>query len=161
AGPVIALTANVMASDVAHYRALGFNDVLAKPLQLDRFYAVLARWLPAPPVADEDAEAAFAQEMARLSQLFRQGLPRQLDDIEDAITRADAQALAGLVHTLKGTAGSFGFETLTAPCLQMEQLIKQAQVGRASLDVQALQALAGRLRSEAEAGLFTAQAQEA
>ena len=47
-GPVIALTANVMASDVADYRALGFDDVLAKPLQHQRFYDTLARWLPAP-----------------------------------------------------------------------------------------------------------------
>ncbi|MBE0486597.1 hybrid sensor histidine kinase/response regulator [Marinobacter sp.] len=43
--PVIALTANVMTEDIADYRMAGFTEHLAKPIDKQRFYEVLARYL--------------------------------------------------------------------------------------------------------------------
>ncbi|RBP29746.1 PAS domain S-box-containing protein [Marinobacter pelagius] len=43
--PVIALTANVMAEDIADYRRAGCNEHLAKPIDKQCFYEVLARYL--------------------------------------------------------------------------------------------------------------------
>ncbi|MDX1456216.1 MAG: 7TM diverse intracellular signaling domain-containing protein, partial [Marinobacter sp.] len=43
--PIIALTANVMAEDIEDYRAAGFSEHLAKPIDKLRFYEVLARYL--------------------------------------------------------------------------------------------------------------------
>ncbi|MGF2735851.1 response regulator [Marinobacter sp. DUT-1] len=43
--PVIALTANVMAEDIADYRRAGCNEHLAKPIDKQLFYEVLARYL--------------------------------------------------------------------------------------------------------------------
>jgi PAS domain S-box-containing protein len=50
--PVIALTANVMAEDIADYRLAGCNDHLAKPIDKQRFYEVLGRYLDADPEHD-------------------------------------------------------------------------------------------------------------
>ncbi|TGN39403.1 7TM diverse intracellular signaling domain-containing protein [Marinobacter confluentis] len=47
--PVIALTANVMGEDIADYRLAGCNDHLAKPIDKQRFFEVLARYLPVQP----------------------------------------------------------------------------------------------------------------
>ncbi len=47
--PVVALTANVMAEDIADYRQAGCNEQLAKPIDKQRFYEVLARYLEAGP----------------------------------------------------------------------------------------------------------------
>ncbi|WP_297797420.1 response regulator [uncultured Marinobacter sp.] len=47
--PVIALTANVMAEDIADYLAAGCNEHLAKPIDKQRFYEVLARYLKEQP----------------------------------------------------------------------------------------------------------------
>ncbi|MBO6850600.1 MAG: response regulator, partial [Marinobacter sp.] len=47
--PVIALTANVMAEDIADYRLAGCNEHLAKPIDKQRFYEVLARYLRVQP----------------------------------------------------------------------------------------------------------------
>ncbi|WP_235937712.1 hybrid sensor histidine kinase/response regulator [Marinobacter caseinilyticus] len=44
--PVIALTANVMAEDIDDYRMAGCNEHVAKPIDKQRFYEVLARYLP-------------------------------------------------------------------------------------------------------------------
>ncbi|MGO1659669.1 MAG: response regulator [Marinobacter sp.] len=43
--PVIALTANVMSEDITDYRLAGCNEHLAKPIDKQRFYEVLARYL--------------------------------------------------------------------------------------------------------------------
>ncbi|MGC8119719.1 response regulator [Marinobacter sp. VGCF2001] len=43
--PIVALTANVMAEDIAEYRLAGCNDHLAKPIDKQRFYELLARYL--------------------------------------------------------------------------------------------------------------------
>jgi len=43
--PVIALTANVMTEDIADYRRAGCNEHLAKPIDKQRFYEMLARYL--------------------------------------------------------------------------------------------------------------------
>ncbi len=47
--PVIALTANVMTEDIADYRLAGCNEHLAKPIDKQRFYEVLARYLRVQP----------------------------------------------------------------------------------------------------------------
>ncbi|MDO6441876.1 7TM diverse intracellular signaling domain-containing protein [Marinobacter sp. 2_MG-2023] len=47
--PVIALTANVMSEDIADYRLAGCNEHLAKPIDKQRFYQVLARYLKVQP----------------------------------------------------------------------------------------------------------------
>ncbi|WP_143870931.1 PAS domain-containing hybrid sensor histidine kinase/response regulator [Catenovulum sediminis] len=39
--PIIALTANVMKEDVNEYLASGFADILAKPIDINKFYALL------------------------------------------------------------------------------------------------------------------------
>jgi len=47
--PIIALTANVMTEDIAEYRLAGCNEHLAKPIDKQRFYEVLARYLTVCP----------------------------------------------------------------------------------------------------------------
>ena len=54
--PIIALTANVMAEDIAEYRMAGCNEHLAKPIDKQRFYEMLARYLthcPEPVTATD------------------------------------------------------------------------------------------------------------
>jgi signal transduction histidine kinase/CheY-like chemotaxis protein/HPt (histidine-containing phosphotransfer) domain-containing protein len=112
-GTIVALTANVMQSDVLSYRLGGCDDVLAKPVDRDRFYNVLRRHVGAVQRLDAATEADFAREMAALTEEFRAGLPATLQAITAAAESADWPALRLLVHTLKGTAGSYGFAGIT------------------------------------------------
>ncbi|UZE96101.1 response regulator [Alkalimarinus alittae] len=43
--PIIALTANVMAEDIAEYKEAGCNEVMAKPVEKSPFYKMLSRYL--------------------------------------------------------------------------------------------------------------------
>ena len=45
--PVLALTANVMAEDLARCRASGFDGHVPKPFTLKALHAALMPWLPA------------------------------------------------------------------------------------------------------------------
>ncbi|MEP1216665.1 MAG: response regulator [Marinobacter sp.] len=58
--PVIALTANVMSEDIADYRLAGCNDHLAKPIDKQRFYEVLARYLIVRPESDEGGARRYS-----------------------------------------------------------------------------------------------------
>jgi signal transduction histidine kinase/DNA-binding response OmpR family regulator len=122
-GPIVALTANVMQSDLQRYRQSGCDDVLAKPVDRDRFYSVLRRLVPTARSPDAAAEAAFAREMAALTEEFRAGLPATLQAIDTAAQAADWSQLRLLVHTLKGTAGSYGFAGITQLAAEVESQI--------------------------------------
>jgi signal transduction histidine kinase/DNA-binding NarL/FixJ family response regulator len=128
-GPIVALTANVMQSDVVRYRQGGCDDVLAKPVDRDRFYSVLRRHVSAAQRLDSACEADFARELATLTEEFRAGLPATLQAITAAAQGADWSALKLLVHTLKGTAGSYGFAGITQLAAEVEA---QLQAGRAT-----------------------------
>ncbi len=119
-GPIVALTANVMQSDVAHYRQCGCDDVLAKPVDRLRFYKVLQRFVDSAEAPDLDEEDAYTRELKALTDEFLAGLPSTLDAIQRAAESADWPALKLLTHTLKGTAGSYGYPQITAMAAEVE-----------------------------------------
>ena len=43
--PIIAVTANVMAQDVAEYKEAGCNEFISKPIEKQSFYTMLSRYL--------------------------------------------------------------------------------------------------------------------
>jgi PAS domain S-box-containing protein len=47
--PIVAMTANVMASDLEQCRAAGMNDHVAKPIDPGALFAALLKWIPASP----------------------------------------------------------------------------------------------------------------
>ncbi|HKX95532.1 MAG TPA: ATP-binding protein [Methylibium sp.] len=149
--PIVALTANVMKSDVQKYLEAGCDDVLGKPVERERFYAVideqLGRRRAARP-ASEGADDEFEREIAALAAEFRRGLPDQVRAIEEAAAQADWATLASLVHTLKGTAGSYGFAHLTELAAGVEAQLAAARHGQA---VQACRELVRQARAGAPA----------
>ena len=49
--PIIAFTAHSLPEDIARVRQGGMDDHLAKPIEYDRFVAMMLKWLPAAPRA--------------------------------------------------------------------------------------------------------------
>jgi signal transduction histidine kinase/CheY-like chemotaxis protein len=62
--PIIALTANVMADQVQGYMALGMNQVIPKPLNIDELYAAIERHLS---LASSDAAFMSDEQVSRQS----------------------------------------------------------------------------------------------
>jgi CheY-like chemotaxis protein/HPt (histidine-containing phosphotransfer) domain-containing protein len=137
AGPVVALTANVMRADLEKYRKAGCTDALGKPIDRRRLYNVLARYLR----SGDDGGDAIAEQtedkmnavLQRLAVEFRAELPARIASIEQALARRDWQGLRSQVHTLKGVAGSVGFPELTRLAQPVEASIAAARHTEAEL----------------------------
>lgn len=132
AGPIVALTANVMAEDIESYIDAGCTDHMSKPIDRDKFFQMLATYLQAATDADADSSDAtesienmdFYKELAAE---FVAGLPQTLQEIAHAAEAMDWATMGGVVHTLKGTAGNFGYPDLSKLADQLNKAIRANQ----------------------------------
>lgn len=104
--PVIALTANVMAEDIDDYRQAGCNEHLAKPIDKQRFYELLARYLERDESATADARSVryrgtvlVAEDDEDNRRLVERMLSR-LGLTVIAVTQGDTAVRTGLADTV-------------------------------------------------------------
>ncbi len=133
--PIIAVTANAMVDTAEQCRSAGMNDFVTKPIDPDKLFEVLLRWLPAAEatanlkqlseLGAEDEAAEFAERLDRdaLARLAKDtaGVPmrnmleifiEELRERSRALTQAaenmDMSRLASESHALKSSAATFG-----------------------------------------------------
>jgi CheY-like chemotaxis protein/HPt (histidine-containing phosphotransfer) domain-containing protein len=145
--PVLAFSADVRIGQAERAREAGFDDFLAKPMQLDGLRAVLGRWLAAAPIQAGTAaatpgdapgagpEAVPAFEIAALRELVggERGLMLEIlgyfdevatgmrDDLLRAARAGDACGAGMLAHRLKASAHSVGAVPLAVLCARLEE----------------------------------------
>ena len=146
--PIIAMTANAMASDRDACLAAGMNEHVGKPFDLKHLTAVLLKLIrlqpPAAPVpvtgpTPTPAERALAdvdnalERLGNNTDLYAAILTSYLIEIADAPLQLDALMQAGdqagaarLLHTLKGLSATVGAGELADVAKQLEQVLKQA-----------------------------------
>ncbi len=148
--PIIAMTANVMASDQENCLAAGMNDHIAKPIDPARMVEVLAKWVtPAQPVVPAvipEAEVTanleampdlpgvnVADGIYRMSgsvagycailKKFRSSQQNIVTDIRLALSTNDREKAKRLAHTLKGVSGTLGAESIQSMARELESNI--------------------------------------
>ncbi len=142
--PIIALTANAMAGDVEKTHLAGMNEHLNKPVDVERLYAVLLRYLTGKPVNAEEgkpleiisegappvlAVAAFKlidteKGLAHLLgnvKLYMKILQNFVVEFQDLKIDLQDQGSAGVIHTLKGLSGNIGATSLQQICCELEE----------------------------------------
>ena len=125
-GAIVALTANVMRSDIEIYRRAGCNDVLAKPIDRERLYATLARHVPAADPRQRLRESRIEEMLQRLKVDFRSDLPRTIGSLQEALSGRQWEPLRFVVHRIKGIAGSVGYPHLTELAEPIEALMDRS-----------------------------------
>jgi CheY-like chemotaxis protein/HPt (histidine-containing phosphotransfer) domain-containing protein len=166
--PIIAMTANAMASDREDCLQAGMSGFVPKPVSLEALREELERWLrpggdtdsgkaqlSAPlPAGEEQApvfnRAGVLQRMMGDEELamavitaFLDDMPHQIEDLKDLLRAGDATGSGRLAHSIKGAAANVGGERLRHAALEMEKAadagnLDVAQAGMANLEAQFL-----------------------
>ena len=146
--PVIAMTANAMVGDREKALAAGMNDHVAKPIDVEEFFATLARWVhpaaaaqvvaQAPAMSGPDSVTTGALpgidvEAGRRhtkgnDKLYQRMLGMFLDGQRDFVSRFRAASASGdmpaamrLAHDLKGLAATIGAHAVQTAAASLEQ----------------------------------------
>ena len=129
AGPIVALTANVMPEDVAGYLDSGYDDCVAKPIDFKLLARCLEKWLTVPAV-DVSWEATDLAGFAPIRRAFEDALAPRLDALCAALQEFTLELALEQAHVIKGSAGSFGYPEVSVLAAQLEDAVR---VGDAAL----------------------------
>ena len=171
--PVIAWTANVLASAATLCHAAGMDDILIKPAGLADLREMLSKWLPAAAAAaaagaDDAATAgsgaapsapidhtelakivANAAEREEILLDFMTQIRSDFAGLRSALTLPDLPACARIAHRMRGSSAMVGARELAAASETMERVAVQgipedARAAKAAME-RALQRLEAHL----------------
>jgi PAS domain S-box-containing protein len=155
--PILALTANAMASDRQRCVEAGMDDVLVKPIQPEALRSAVARaggGAAAQQPADLglDVEAVVAriggdrELFVDIGRLFVEHSAEMVDALSAAVRAGDVVALATSAHALKGSISSFTQGSPYECAKRVEDTARAGQLEAAVALVPALITEVDRLR---------------
>ncbi|MBQ4811703.1 response regulator [Pseudoalteromonas luteoviolacea] len=124
-GPIVALTANIMKNDIDNYLAAGCDATLGKPIDREKLGAVLLEFLQ----VDNDNLSKWnnlleSEKFLQISQNYLEKLPEQMELVESLYSEQDWESLRALAHSLKGSAGCFGFTNIHSAAGELENSLR-------------------------------------
>ena len=124
--PVIALTANAYADDIAACSEAGMQAHLAKPYTIDELTEVLRRWSAAAPPPEAQRASSGPKFSLSLQDRFAARKAEALAELDALVRRGtytdtELADVAETLHKLAGTAGMFGEGALGDEARRLEE----------------------------------------
>ena len=127
-GPIIALTANVMKHDVESYLAAGCDATLAKPIDKKQLGQVLLEHLQIQAASQSKWDSLLASEkFVQINKNYMEKLPDYLKQVQNYYDNQEWESLRALAHSLKGSAGCFGFMNIHSAAEELENSLMTNQ----------------------------------
>lgn len=149
--PIIALTANALKGEAERCRALGMDDYLSKPVQLEQLKSVLEKWLQGSKRVEQQEENIHRPLVAaekitvdtnilkslvgndqviikEFLQDFLRDARKIAEQLQSTVADGKADEAKFAVHKLKSSARSIGALALGEWCAQMEVAAKEGDV---------------------------------
>ena len=146
--PIIAMTANAMQGDKEKCISVGMNDYISKPLDFNKFYETLLKWIKIKnpniqEVQEENKEADIKidefkiegieidealSRMAGDKKLLLNQLERfakSQEDFKNKVVNEDLEVAIREAHTLKGLCGNIGAKNLSNRAKELEYYLKE------------------------------------
>lgn len=137
--PIIALTAHAMREDRDRCLAAGMDGYVAKPLDEEELRAAMHSLLHSPAEEDEPAapvppfDAAvllrdYATQPAfliKLIDVFRSALPRQIENLAEAVRLRDPALLHRSAHTIRGSVGTVNAKRAMELAAELERIARE------------------------------------
>ncbi|MBF0093630.1 MAG: response regulator [Alphaproteobacteria bacterium] len=158
--PVIAVTADVMATTEAQCHGAGMDACLKKPIGIADIESIVRRFLPralelrrrvppsdgASPLKTPDYSGAAVLEVSLLREAtggddrtmriilddFLERAPSLVGEIERSLAAGDVATAREAAHSLKGSARMIGAMRLGDICAEIQEHLDQGKVGRAA-----------------------------
>jgi len=126
--PIVAVTANIMANNVALYKTNGISDFVDKPFTSQQLWRCLLKYLTPVnySVVDKHRQAADNEKMQKhLMENFVKNNQNTYSEFKKALETGDIKLAHRLVHTLKSNAGQIGEKQLQAAAAKAEDMLKE------------------------------------
>ena len=150
--PIIAMTANVMKEEIKQMLDSGMNDHIAKPINVNKMFATLTKWITPSDSPNEITEIKEIEKIEetvssedslhsnramtqlglneqgylKLLSRFMENEKNSIDNMIDSFQKNDQETTLRLLHTLKGTAGTIGASKLQKIAADAESELKNA-----------------------------------
>lgn len=147
--PVIALTANALEDDVKKCYAVGVDDVISKPVELENLRSALHKWVPQelsqPPAAQDDESSRQASDkiidfevlkhsigdkpevQCRLLRSYMEALEQEQESVQQAFGWKNCEQIIDCCHRLKSSSRSLGVIAVAQACEQLEAAAQRSE----------------------------------